>query len=157
MPFPVLHSRGDVLQMLDELTAVRREILTACDKLSPAQLQDPVVSGTWSVLKNLTHLAWAEAYMLAWIKKRPAVLPKAEFPPEPAEDLAAIRTAFDEAHAEAIAFLKSNPESVLAEPCVYGRDANAQSVGGVFFHLVEHEIGHRAVVRFKLRHLQNPA
>jgi uncharacterized damage-inducible protein DinB len=156
MPFPVLHSRADVLQMLDELTAVRREILTACDKLSPAQLHDPVVPGTWSVLKNLTHLAWAEAYMLAWIKKRPAVLPKSEFPPEPAEDLAAIRTAFDEAHAEAIAFLKSNPESVLAEPCIYGRDANAQSVGGVFFHLVEHEIGHRAMVRFKLRHLQNP-
>jgi uncharacterized damage-inducible protein DinB len=151
MPYPVLHSRGDVLQMLDELTAGRREMLAACDKLSPEQLHDPVIPGTWSLLKNLTHLAWAEAYMLAWIKKRPAALPKEEFPPEPAEDLAAIRTAFDEAHAEAIAFLKSNPESVLAEPCVYGRDSNPQSVGGVFFHLVEHEIGHRAMVRFKLR------
>ena len=100
------------------------------------------------------HEVGPNAYMLAWIKKRPAVLPKAEFPPEPAEDMATIRTAFDEAHAEAIAFLKSNPESVLAEPCVYGRDANAQSVGGVYFHLVEHEIGHRGVVRFKLRQLQ---
>ena len=157
MPFPALHSRGDVLQMLNELTAGRREMLAACDKLSPAQLNDPVVPGTWSVLKNLTHLARAEAYMLAWIKKRPAVLPKAEFPPEPAEDLLAIRTAFDEAHAEAIAFLKANPESVLAEPCVYGRDTAAQSVGGVFFHLVEHEIGHRAMVRFKLRLLQKPS
>jgi uncharacterized damage-inducible protein DinB len=137
--------------MLGELAFVRGEILAACDKLSPVQLKDPVVPGTWSVLKNLTHLAWAEAYMLAWIKKRPAALPKAEFPPEPTENLASIRTAFDEAHAEAIAFLKSNPESVLAEPCVYGRDANAQSVGGVFFHLVEHEIGHRAMVRFKIR------
>ncbi len=151
MPFPVLHSRDDVLAMLGELTFVRNEILSACDKLSAAQLNDPVVPGTWSVLKNLTHLAWAEAYMLAWIKKRPAVLPKAEFPPEPPEDLSAIRTAFDEAQAEAIAFLKANPESVLAERCVYGRDATAQSVGGVFFHLVEHEIGHRAMVRFKLR------
>jgi uncharacterized damage-inducible protein DinB len=154
MPYPVIHSRADILQMLDELTAGRREMLAACDKLSPEQLRDPVVPGTWSLLKNLTHLSWAEAYMLAWIKKRPAVLPKTEWPPEPAEDLAPIRTAFDEAHAEAIAFLKSNPESVLAEPCVYGRDANAQSVGGVFFHLIEHEIGHRAVVRFKLRQLQ---
>lgn len=154
MHFPVLHSRDDVLAMLGELTVVRNEILTACDNLSPVQLKDPVVSGTWSVLKNLTHLAWAEAYMLAWIKKRPAALPKAEFPPEPAEDLAAIRAAFETAHADAITFLKSNPESVLSEPCVYGRDAAAQSVGGVFFHLVEHEIGHRAMVRFKLRMLK---
>ena len=151
MRFPVIHSRTDILQMLDELTAGRRELLAACNKLSPQQLRDPVVPGTWSVLKNLTHLAWAEAYMLAWIKKRPNVLPKTEWPPEPAEDLATIRTAFDEAHAEAIAFLKSNPDSVLTEPCVYGRDASAESVGGVFFHLVEHEIGHRAVVRLKLR------
>jgi uncharacterized damage-inducible protein DinB len=153
MAFPVIHSRADILQMLDELATGRREMLAACDKLSPEKRRDPVVPSTWSVLKNLTHLAWAEAYMLAWIKKRPAALPKAEFPPEPAEDLAAIRTVFDEAHAEAIAFLKSNPDSVLAEPCVYGRDVTAQSVGGVFFHLVEHEIGHRAVVRFKLRML----
>jgi uncharacterized damage-inducible protein DinB len=153
MAFPVIHSRADILQMLDELATGRREMLAACDKLSPEKLRDPVVPSTWSVLKNLTHLAWAEAYMLAWIKKRPAALPKAGFPPEPAEDLAAIRTVFDEAHAEAIAFLKSNPDSVLAEPCVYGRDVTAQSVGGVFFHLVEHEIGHRAVVRFKLRSL----
>jgi uncharacterized damage-inducible protein DinB len=153
MPFPLLQSRDDVLQMLDELAEGRREMLAACDKLSPTQLKDPVIPGSWSVLKNLTHLAWAEAYMLAWIKKRPAALPKEEFPPEPAENLAEIRTAFDEAHAEAIAFLKANPESVLAEPCKYGRDVRSETVGGVFFHLVEHEIGHRAMVKFKLRRL----
>jgi uncharacterized damage-inducible protein DinB len=105
MPRPVLHSRDDVLRMLDELTEGRRDMLAACDKLSPAQLHDPVIPGSWSVLKNLTHLAWAEAYMLAWIKKRPGVLPKEEFPPESAEELKDIRVAFDEAHAEAIAFL----------------------------------------------------
>jgi uncharacterized damage-inducible protein DinB len=92
--------------------------------------------------------------MLAWIKKRPNVLPKDEFPAEPAEDLKEIRIAFDEAHAEAIAFLKANPESVLTEACKYGRDARAETVGGIYFHLIEHEIGHRAMVRFKLRRLQ---
>jgi uncharacterized damage-inducible protein DinB len=140
--------------MLDELTEGRRDMLAACDQLTPAQLHDPVIPGSWSVLKNLSHLAWAEAYMLACIKKRPGVLPREEFPPDPAEDLGVIRTAFDEAHAEAIAFLKANPESVLTEPCKYGRDARAETVGGIFFHLVEHEIGHRAMVRFKLRRLQ---
>ncbi len=153
MAFPVIHSRDDVLQMLDELTAGRREMLAACEKLPPEKLRDPVVAGTWSVLQNLAHLAWAEAYMLAWIRKRPNPLPKEEFPPEPSEDLAAIRSAFERAHADTVAFLKSNSDSVLAEPCVYGRDVKSQSVGGVFFHLVEHEIGHRAVVRFKLRQL----
>ena len=155
MPFPVLHSRSDVLQMLDELTAGRKEILAACDKLSPAQLQDPVVPGTWSVLKNLTHLAWAEAYMLGVDQEAACSFAENGISAGTGRGHPAMYcTVFDEAHAEAIAFLKSNPESVLAEPCVYGRDANAQSVGGVFFHLVEHEIGHRAVVRFKLRQLQ---
>jgi uncharacterized damage-inducible protein DinB len=106
------------------------------------------------VLKNLTHLAWAEAFMLAWVKKRPAVLPREEVPPEPAEDLAAIRTAFDEAHADTIAFLKMHPEAVLAEACRYGRDARPETVGGVFFHLIEHEIHHRAFVLFKLGRLR---
>jgi uncharacterized damage-inducible protein DinB len=153
VPFPVIHSCKDVLAMLDELSAGRREMLDACGNLPPEKLRDPVVPGTWSLLQNLTHLAWAEAYMLAWIKKRPQALPKEEFPPEPPGDLAAIRSAFEKAHADSVSFLKSNPDSVLAEPCVYGRDAKPQSVGGVFFHLVEHEIGHRAVVRFKLRQL----
>jgi uncharacterized damage-inducible protein DinB len=154
MSFPVLQSRGDILRMLDALTASRADILAACEPVTPAQLRDPVIPGTWSVLKNLTHLAWAEAYMLAWIKKRPGVLPREEFPPEPAEDLDAIRTAFDEAHADAIAFLKMHPESVLTEPCKYGRDARPETVGGVFFHLIEHEIHHRAFVQFKLRALR---
>jgi uncharacterized damage-inducible protein DinB len=87
--------------------------------------------------------------MLAWIGKRPEVLPREEFPPEVAEELPAIRTALDEAHAAAIAFLKSNPESVLKEKCVYSRRGE-QTVGGVFFHLVEHEVGHRAFVLHKL-------
>src|SRR5262245_38834163 len=135
MPYPVLQSRDDILRMLDELTEWREKILTACRSLTPAQLTDPVIPGTWSVLKNLTHLAWAEAYMLAWIKKRPGVLPREQFPPEPA-DLDAVAVAFDEAHAEAIAFLKANPEAVLTEPCKYGRDARSETVGGVYFHLV---------------------
>jgi uncharacterized damage-inducible protein DinB len=140
--------------MLDELTEARTKILDACSTLTPAQLADPVIPGTWSLLQNLTHLGWAEAYMLAWIKKRPNVLPREEFPPDPAADLESVRVAFDEAHAEAIAFLKANPESVLAEPCKYGRDARSETVGGVFFHLVEHEIHHRALVLFKLRKLR---
>jgi uncharacterized damage-inducible protein DinB len=155
MPYPVLQSRADILRMLDELTAARANILAACKGLTPAQLAEPVIPGTWSVLKNLTHLAWAEVFMLAWIKKRPGVLQREEYPPEPAEDLDAIRTAFDEAHAEAIAFLKMHPESVLAEPCRYGRDARPETVGGIYFHLIEHEIHHRAFVQFKLRALRN--
>jgi uncharacterized damage-inducible protein DinB len=155
MPRPVLHCRDDILRMLDELYFARQEILNAVDRFTPAQMADPVIPGTWTVLKNLQHLAWAEEYMLAWIKKRPAVLPQEEFPPEPPADLAAVKTALDEAHAAAIAFLKGNPESVLLEPCRYGRNADHESVGGIFFHLIEHEIGHRAFVRFKLRALQN--
>lgn len=87
--------------------------------------------------------------MLAWIKKRPGALPREEFPPEVPEDLPAIRTAFDEAHAAMIAFLKSNPESVLKEKCLYSRQGE-QTVGGVLFHLIEHEIRHRAFVQHKL-------
>ena len=154
MPFPIMRHRDEILSMLDELTAGRRDMLAACEKLSPDQLRDPVVPGTWSVLKNLAHLAWAEAFMLAWIKKRPDVLPRSEIPPEPAADLEAVRVAFDEAHAEAIAFLKMHPESVLAEPCRYGRDARPETVGGIYFHLIEHEIHHRAFVLFKLRTLR---
>ena len=155
MPRPVLQCRDDILRMLDELTEEREAILKTCESLSLAQLADPVIPNTWSVLKNLQHLAWAEEYMLAWIKKRPVVLPRAEFPKEPLLELPALRIALDEAHAAAIAFLKGNPESVLTEPCKYGRDARDETVGGVFFHLIEHEIGHRAFVRFKLRQLQS--
>ena len=151
--YPRLESRADLLKMLDEMTESRKKILDRCHRLSDAQLGDPVSPGTWSVLQNLAHLAWAEAYMLAWIKKRPEALPRAEFPPEPAGNLEAVRTAFDEAHAEAIAFLKSNPESVLAEPCKYGRDARSETVGGIFFHLIEHEIHHRAFIGHKLAKL----
>jgi uncharacterized damage-inducible protein DinB len=155
MPSPPLRCRDDILKMLDELHEGRQEILQACDQLSPAQLNDPVIPGTWSVLKIMQHIAWAEEYILAWIKKRPEILPQNEFPAEPPADLSAVKTALDEAHAAAIAFLKGNPESVLTESCRYGRNATNETVGGLFFHIVRHETGHRAFARFKLRQLQN--
>src|SRR5438067_1267714 len=97
--YPTLEARGDILKMLDEMTAARKLILQRCADLKPAQLNDPVYPNTWSLLKNLSHLAWAEIWMLAWIKKRPGPLPPEERPPDVPEDLAAIRTALDEAHA----------------------------------------------------------
>lgn len=148
--FPVLQSRDDILRMLDEMTEQRQKILSACEKLPAEKLNDPVYPGTWSVLKNLAHLAWAEDYMLAWIKKRPSILPEAEWPKEPAADLKTLKIAFDEAHAAVIAFLKGNPESVLKEKCIYGRAKTEQTVGGVLFHLIEHEIHHRGFLLHKL-------
>jgi uncharacterized damage-inducible protein DinB len=147
--YPTLESRADILKMLDELTEGRQLVLEQCARLSPQQLNDPVYPGTWSVLQNLSHLAWAEAYMLAWIKKRPGVLPPEERPPQPPLDLPAIRQALDESHAAAIAFLKANPEAALKEGCQYSRRGE-QTVGGVLFHLVEHEIHHRGFVNHKL-------
>jgi uncharacterized damage-inducible protein DinB len=147
--YPTLESRGDLLKMLDEITEARTQILQHCATLTPAQLNDPVYPGTWSLLQNLAHLAWAETYMLAWIRKRPAPLPPEERPPDAPMELAAIRTALDEAHAATIAFLKSNPEAVLKEKCQYGRRGE-QTVGGVLFHLVEHEYHHRAFITHKL-------
>jgi uncharacterized damage-inducible protein DinB len=155
MPYPMLESRGDILKMLNQMTELRQVILTRCAKLTAAQLNDPVYPGTWSLLKNLAHLAWAEAWMLAWIKTRPGPLPQEQRPPEPPLDLAAIRTAFDEAHAAVIAFLKANPESVLKEKCVYSRSGE-QTVGGVLFHLIEHEIHHRGFIARKLMKLETP-
>jgi len=149
MRYPELESKTDILRMLDELTESRKAILDRASKLSPEKLNDPVYPGTWSLLKNFTHLAWAEAYMLAWIRKRPAALPREEFPKEIPEDLGSIRKAFDEAHAAVIAFVKSQPESVLKEKCLYSKQGE-QTVGGVLFHLIEHEIGHRAFVLHKL-------
>jgi uncharacterized damage-inducible protein DinB len=150
--YPTLECRADILKMLDEMTAIRQQILTRCGQLSDAQLHDPVYPGTWSVLHNLVHLAWAEAWMLAWIRKRPGVLPREERPPEPPADLAAVGTALDEAHAAVIAFLKSHPEAVLKEKCQYSRQGE-QTVGGVLHHLIAHEIGHRAFVLHKLAKL----
>jgi uncharacterized damage-inducible protein DinB len=151
--YPALESRSDILRMLDEMTEARKKILERCGKLSTVQLNDPVYPGTWSVLQNLTHLAWAEAWMLAWIQSRPGVLAKEGRPAEPPADLAALRAAFDEAHAAAIAFVKSNPESVLRERCQYSRQGE-QTVGGVFFHLIAHEIHHRAFINHKLEKLE---
>lgn len=152
--YPTLESRGDILKMLEELAEVRASILARCAKLGDPQLRDPVYQGTWSVYQNLAHLAWAEAYMLAWIQKRPGKLPPEEFPQEPPQELGALRKAFDEAHAAVIAFVKGNPESVLKEPCLYGRQANQHTVGGVLFHLIEHEIHHRGFVTHKLACLE---
>ncbi len=150
--YPTLESRGDILRMLDEITAARKQILEACARLTPAELNDPVYPGTWSVLQNLAHLAWAEEWMLLWIRKRPGTVSPEERPAEPPLELGTIRTALDEAHAAAIAFLKANLESVLTERCHYSRKGE-QSVGGVFFHLIEHEIHHRAFITHKLRKL----
>lgn len=150
--YPTLESRGDILKMMDELTQARKQILDQCGKLTPAQLADPVYAGTWSVLQNLSHLAWAEEWMLLWIKKRPGTVAKEERPPEAPLELAAIRTALDESHAAAIAFLKAHPDAVLKERCIYSKQGE-QTVGGVFFHLIEHEIHHRAFITNKLRKL----
>ncbi len=155
MPYPTLEARADVLKMLDEITERRQAILGRCAKLTAAQLGDPVYAGTWSVLQNLAHLAWAEAWMLAWIKARPGPLPPEQRPPEPPPELSAVRTALDEAHAAVIAFLKANPEGVLREKCVYSRTGE-QTVGGVLFHLIEHEIHHRAFILNKLAKLEAP-
>jgi uncharacterized damage-inducible protein DinB len=152
--YPTLESRGDVLKMLDEITGKRQSILEQCSRLTPAQLQDPVYPGTWSLLQNLSHLAWAEEWMLAWIRKRPEALTPAERPADPPLNLPTLRTALDEAHAAVIAFLKANPETVLRERCLYGRQAE-QTVGGVLFHLIEHEIHHRGFIQHKLAKLAN--
>ncbi len=150
--YPTLESRSDILKMLDEMTQARQQILERCGKLNAAQLNDPVYAGTWSLLQNLAHLAFAEVWMLAWIQKRPGVLAPEERPAEPPLDLAPIRTALDEAHAAMIAFVKGHADDVLKERCQYGRQCE-QTVGGVLFHLIEHEIHHRAFILSKLSKL----
>src|SRR5271168_3493274 len=80
--YPPLQSRADILKMLDEMTEARKQILQRCEQLTMQQLDDPVYPGTWSVLQNLSHLAWAEEWMLAWVKKRPGTLPPEQRPPE---------------------------------------------------------------------------
>jgi len=147
--FPTLESRSDILKMFGELTEARRDILRRCAALPADRLNDPVYPGTWSVLQNLQHLAWAEEFMLAGIAKRPDPLPPEEWPPQPPLELGAARIALDEAHAAAIAFVKANAEAVLREPSKYGRYSE-QTVGGVLFHLIEHEIHHRAFILHKL-------
>jgi uncharacterized damage-inducible protein DinB len=146
--YPTLESRSDILKMFGELTEARRDILRRCEALPAVRLNDPVWPGTWSVLQNLQHLAWAEEFMLAWIGKRPDTLPSEEYPPLPPLELGALRVALDEAHASAIAFVKANPEEVLRERSLYGR--REQTVGGVLFHLIEHELHHRAFLLHKL-------
>jgi uncharacterized damage-inducible protein DinB len=150
--YPTLESRSDLLKMLDRITAAREQILAECDKLRPRLLHHPVYAGTWSVLQNLAHLAWSEAHTLLCIQKRPEAPTRTERPPVPALQLGAIRTALDEAHAATIAFVKCYPEAVLREQCQFGRHGE-QTVGGLFYYLIEHEIHHRAFVLHKLTRL----
>jgi uncharacterized damage-inducible protein DinB len=150
--FPPLTCRGDVLAMLDELSRVDLELWARCRTLSDAWLNDPVIPGTWPVLRILAHLAATEAYALACIEQRPDAVAR---PPEPEGplDREAVLTDLDEARAATLSFVKSRPEAVLAERCQYG-DAGEQTVGGVLYHLIEHIIHHRAFVQFKLEHLR---
>src|SRR5687767_4818972 len=127
--YPALESRDDILKVLEAVGRSREKILERCGRLTPAQLNDPVYPGTWSVLQNLVHLAWAEEWMLAWVRKRPEALTAEERPPTPAAELESVRTALDEAHAGAIAFLKANEPEVLKERCLYSRQGE-QTVGG---------------------------
>jgi uncharacterized damage-inducible protein DinB len=52
-----------------------------------------------------------------------------------------------------LAFLKDNPESVLQEKCLFSKHGE-QTVGGVLFHIIEHEIHHRAFIRHKMAKLK---
>jgi uncharacterized damage-inducible protein DinB len=151
--YPTLESRSDLLKMLDELTQARRQVLERCERLAPERRHDPVIPGTWSLLEILVHLARSEEWILAWAARRPFPLPEGERPAAVPPELPAIRTALDEAHAAATAFLKSHPEGVLREPCVY-MTFGEQTVGGLFFHLIEHEIHHRAFALYKLAQLE---
>lgn len=151
--FPPLESKSDILKMLDDMTENRKIILQRCRDLTEEQLHDPVYAETWSLLQNLAHLAWAEEFMLAWIGKRPQPLAKDEWPKEPELTLPAVTTALDEAHAAAIAFIKGNEEKILQEKCQYVPHRGEQKVGGLFFHIVEHEIGHRTFILHKLERL----
>lgn len=152
--FPTLECRDDILKLLYELTDTRKKILEACEKLTDEQLNDPVYPETWSVLQNLQHLAWAEEFMLAWIRKRPDPLPDDEVPKEPKLDLTEIKLMLDDAHASVISFVKSNAPEVLKETCQYVPHRGPQTVGGLLYHVVEHEIGHRTFLFHKLKKLQ---
>lgn len=150
--YPPLESRADLLKMLDEVTRARQQVLERCGRLTPEQRLDPVYPGTWPVLKILAHLAHVEETILAWVRRRPGEPAAEDVPPEAPPELDAVEVALDEAHAGAIAFLKANPAVVLTEPCRYGARAG-ETVGGLFFRLVEHEVHHRAFLLHKLARL----
>jgi uncharacterized damage-inducible protein DinB len=155
--YPTLESRSDLLRILDEITIVRGRIMQACSSLPADRLHDPVIAGTWSVLQIMAHLGRVEALMVECMRCRPQPLPAERRPPEPSLNLPAVATVLDEAHAGAIAFLKANPESVLRESCAYGRENKHETVGGLYFHLFEHEFHHRAFAFFKLGKLRKPS
>ena len=152
--FPPLTSRDDLLKMLDELSRVDLEIWARCRTLTDAQLNDPVIPGTWPLLRILAHLAATEAYVLECIEKRPgAVVRPAE--PDGTLDREAVLTDLDEARAATLSFVKSRPEAVLTERCQFG-DAGEQTVGGVLYHLIEQVIHHRAFLLLKMESMQAP-
>ena len=146
--FPPLTSRGDLLLMLGELSRVDLEIWARCRELSEEQLNDPVIPGTWPMLRILAHLAATEAYALACIEQRPNAVPRPAESEGPYER-EAVLTDVDEARAATLSFVKSRPEAVLVEECQYG-EVGEQTVGGVLYHLIEHVIHHRAFLRLKM-------
>jgi len=48
--------------------------------------------------------------------------------------------------------VKGNPEAVLKEKTLYSKTGE-QSVGGVLYHLIGHEVHHRAFIWHKLEKL----
>jgi len=145
-----LQNRDDILRMFVDMIDHRQKILDRCISLPVAKLNDPVYPGTWGVLENLSHIAWAQMLMLGWIVRRPNAFPREEYPKPCPHDLDACRTALDEAMTATIALLKENPETVLMEKCVFGKALTEQTVGGIIYHMIEHEIAHRAFVYHKL-------
>src|SRR5438046_6502531 len=104
--YPALECRADLLKMLNEITTDRQAILGHCARLTPDQLHNPVIPGTWSLLENLAHLARVEAYILESVQCRPGRLPRERAPASVAPAWPGGSIALDEAHAAAIAFLK---------------------------------------------------
>jgi uncharacterized damage-inducible protein DinB len=146
--FPPLTSRGDLLLMLNELSRVDLETWARCRGLSDSQLNNPMIPGTWPILRILAHLAAEEAYALACIEQRPRAVARPAEREGPYERDALV-TELDESRAATLAFVKSRPETVLTEKCQYG-DAGEQTVGGVLYHLIEQVIQYRAIFLFTL-------
>ena len=50
---------------------------------------------------------------------------------------------------------RAGEHSLAAQPAANGHRQNEQTVGGVYFHLIEHEIHHRAFILNKLAKLES--
>lgn len=142
--YPALESRADVLKMLEELRKKRGEMLAQCSRLPAEELNQQLSSTAGSPLEVLAHVAWAAEFMVAAIRKNPDPLSDKERPRKVPQDLAAIGQAFARAHAGALSFLDGCTDATLANRCSFGSSGEAVTVGGVLFHLVEHEIHHCA-------------